>query len=47
MKSSKQACACKLREGQEMLIQGVPLSVIAETLQLKMSDIMRLNNPKA
>ncbi len=47
MESLKQACACKLREAQEMLKSGAPLSVVAKTLQLKMSDIMSLDNPKA
>lgn len=37
----------KLNEVEEMLKQGVPLLVIVKTLQLKMSDIMRLDNPKA
>ena len=43
----KKACKCKLKEAQEMLKQGAPLSVIAKTLQIKISDIMRLDNPKA
>ena len=43
----KQACTCKLKEEQEMLKQGAPLSVIAQTLQIKISDIMRLDNPNA
>ena len=43
----KQACKCKLKEAQEMLKQGAPLSVIAQTLQIKISDIMRLDNPNA
>jgi hypothetical protein len=47
MESLKQACACKLREAQEMLKSGGPLSVIARTLQLKISDIMYLDTAKA
>ena len=43
----KQSCTCKLKEAQEMLKQGAPLSVIAQTLQIKISDIMRLDNPNA
>jgi len=43
----KQACKCKLKEAQEMLKQGAPLSIIAQTLQIKISDIMRLDNPNA
>ncbi len=37
----------KLNEVEEMLKQAAPLLVIAQTLQLKMSDIMCLDNPKA
>ena len=43
----KQACACELKEAQEMLKQGAPLSVIAKTLQIKISDILHLDNAKA
>ena len=43
----KKACACKLKEAQEMLKQGAPLSIIAQTLQIKISDIMHLDNAKA
>ena len=43
----KKACACKLKEAHEMLKQGAPLSIIAQTLQIKISDIMRLDNPNA
>ena len=38
----KQACACKLKEAQAMLNSGAPLSVIARTLKLKISDILSL-----
>jgi hypothetical protein len=43
----KQAYTCKLKEAQEMLKQGAPLSVIARTLQIKIIDIMHLDNSKA
>lgn len=43
----KQACTCKLKEAQEMLKQGAPLSVIAHTLNVRISDILHLDNPKA
>jgi hypothetical protein len=33
---------CKHTEAQAMLNNGAPLSVIARTLKLKISDIMRL-----
>jgi hypothetical protein len=37
----------KINEVEEMLKQAAPLLVIEQRLQLKMSDIMRLDNPKA
>lgn len=42
-----QASICKLNEVQAMLKSGAPLSVIAQTLQIKISDIIRLDNPNA
>jgi hypothetical protein len=42
-----QASTCKLNEVQAMLKSGAPLSVIAQTLQIKISDIIRLDNPNA
>lgn len=47
MQNLKSICKCKLTEVQEMLKHGAPLSVIAQTLQIKISDIMRLDNPNA
>ena len=47
MQNLKSLCKCKLNEAHEMLKHGAPLSVIAQTLQIKISDIMHLDNAKA
>jgi hypothetical protein len=47
MQPNSTACACKLKEAQAMLNSGAPLSVIARTLKLKISDILVLENTKA
>ncbi|MBK2125282.1 hypothetical protein [Fangia hongkongensis] len=43
----KNYCCCKSKEAQEMLKHGAPLSVIARTLNIKISDILNRDNPRA
>ena len=43
----KNYCCCKLKEAQAMLTKGTPLSVIARTLNIKISDILNRDNPRA
>ncbi|WP_162896456.1 hypothetical protein [Cysteiniphilum halobium] len=40
-------CCCKLKEIQEMLRSGAPLSIVAQTLNVKISDILHLDNANA
>jgi hypothetical protein len=47
MQPNNAACTCKHTEAQAMLKHGAPLSVVARTLKLKISDILRLENTKA
>lgn len=37
----------ELGEVKEMLNHGAPLSIIAQTLNVRISDILHLDNPKA
>jgi len=46
MQPKNTACTCKHTEAQTMLNSGAPLSVIARTLKLKISDILSLEIEK-
>jgi hypothetical protein len=43
----KNLCCCKLGEVKEMLNHGAPLSIIAQTLNVRISDILHLDDGRA